>query len=320
MELLIVCSFFCSAVLFFTFLLKVLHQKKEKVERRVKRYLEQSEPEILESKKNKFTLQFRLAKENIRKRLQKKNKTAKLEIELSSAGLPLKPEEFVMFQWIAGSLGAGILYLVFNQVFLAPIGGIIGMCIPRTILKSKQKKRLQKFNEVLPEMISTIVGALRAGFSFPQALKSVMEEAESPLKEEIATVLREMQYGTSMEDSLNHLKERMPSEDLDLMIEAILIQRQVGGNLATILEKIVETIRDRIKIQGQIQTLTAQGRLSGIVIGLLPVFLGGALFLIEPSYIGTLFTHPIGIILVIIAIISCAIGFMFIRKLTTIEV
>jgi tight adherence protein B len=129
-----------------------------------------------------------------------------------------------------------------------------------------------------------------------------------------------MQYGTSMEDALTEWKERMPSEDLDLMIQAILIQRQIGGNLAVILETIVQTIRDRSRIQRQVTTLTAQGRLSGMVIGLLPFVLGILLYLIQPSYIGSLFKNPIGIGMVAASLVSGVIGFMLIRKITTIEV
>jgi tight adherence protein B len=129
-----------------------------------------------------------------------------------------------------------------------------------------------------------------------------------------------MQYGSTIEDSLNELKTRMPSEDLDLMIQAIIIQRQVGGNLATVLDKIVETIRDRTKIQRQITTLTAQGKLSGIIIGLLPLILAVLLYMIEPDYIGTLFKNPIGWVMIGAGGISGIIGFILIRKITTIEV
>ena len=129
-----------------------------------------------------------------------------------------------------------------------------------------------------------------------------------------------MQYGKGIEDALNDLNERMPSEDLDLMIQAILIQRQVGGNLATVLDKIIETIRDRTKIQRQITTLTAQGKLSGYVIALLPVILGFLLYLIQPDYIGGLFRHPIGLAMVGAGVISGIIGFILIKKITTIEV
>lgn len=169
-------------------------------------------------------------------------------------------------------------------------------------------------------MISTIVGALRAGFSFPQALKSVAEESSSPMKEEMELVLKEMQYGVTIEESLNKLKERMPSEDLNLMVQAILIQRQVGGNLATVLDQIANTIRERIKIHGQIKTLTAQGRMSGMVVALLPVILGGFLLVIEPNYMSVMFSNPIGLLLLGVGAVSCLIGFVFITKITAIEV
>jgi tight adherence protein B len=133
-------------------------------------------------------------------------------------------------------------------------------------------------------------------------------------------VLKEMQYGATMEAALQSLKERVPSEDLDLMVQAILIQRQVGGNLATVLETIVGTIRDRNKIQRQLRTLTAQGKLSGTVIGSLPFGLGLMIYLLEPEHIMTLFHHPVGIGLLVAGLISGTIGFILVRKVTSIEV
>lgn len=285
----------------------------------MKRYLAHSEQKLNPKHFNLF-LQYQLAKQRIRKNVLSKEKNNKLESMLSRSGLPIKPEEYVLFQWISTALLGGLMVLLTGNWLLLPIGLLMGFQIPRWYLKKKQKERMARFNDGLPDMISTIVGSLRAGFSFPQALKTVIEEADSPIKEEMETVIKEMQYGSSLEDSLNELKERMPSEDLDLMIQAILIQRQVGGNLATVLDKIVETIRDRTKIQRQIKTLTAQGRLSGIVIGLLPIILAFVIYLIEPQYIGTLFTHPIGIALTIAGGISGVIGFVLIKKITTIEV
>jgi tight adherence protein B len=217
-------------------------------------------------------------------------------------------------------ISGGILYLLTGLRYFFIIGTLPGYLFPKWYLRKKEKERIDRFNEGLTDMITTIIGSLRAGFSFPQALKTVVEEAGQPIKDEMESVLKEMQYGSSIEDSLNNLKERMPSEDLDLMIQAIVIQRQVGGNLATVLEKIVETIRDRTKIHRQIRTLTAQGRLSGIVVGLLPVILGLLIYFIQPDYIATLFHHPIGIILIAAGVVSGTIGFLLIKKITTIEV
>jgi len=256
----------------------------------------------------------------IRKQVLTKKKNKKLEQILNSAGVALKPEEYIIFQWLATALGGGVLYLFSGRIFLLISGGVIGYLFPKYWLKTKQQKRILQFNEGLPDMMTTMVGALRAGFSFAQALKTVVEEAESPIKEEINMVLKEMQYGSSIEEALYHLKDRMPSGDLELMVEAVLIQRQVGGNLASILETIVQTIRDRNRIQRQVRTLTAQGRLSGTVIGMLPIVLGFFIYLINPSYIMLLFTHPIGITMITTSVISGIIGFALIRKLTTIEV
>lgn len=320
MKGILVFMFLITSVLFFSLILQRFFKKDKLMEKRISQYLRESDKELLEPKKFKLTLDFRLAKQTIRKKLLKKNKNEKIETLLSQAGIPLKPEEYVMFQWISVALSAGILYLIIDTVLILPVGAAVGVMIPKIVLKRKQRKRLKQFNDNLPEMISTIVGGLRAGFSFPQALKSVMEESSSAMKEEITLLLREMQYGMTVEEALNGLKERMPSEDLNLMVQAIVIQRQVGGNLATVLEKIVETIRDRIKIQGQIKTLTAQGKMSGMVVGLLPIVLGVLLFIIEPEYIGVLFTNSIGIMLLVIAGISCIIGFILIQKVTSIEV
>ncbi|MGZ4159646.1 MAG: type II secretion system F family protein [Neobacillus sp.] len=263
---------------------------------------------------------IQLVKQRIQKKVLTKEKNTRLETKLAQAGLPLKPEEYILFQWILTAFIGGLFYLILEQLVFILVGGIIGFLLPKWYLRKKQRERVSKFNEGLADMITTIVGSLRAGFSFPQALKSVVEEASSPIRDEMESVLKEMQYGKNIEDALNDLKERMPSEDLDLMIQAILIQRQVGGNLATVLDKIVETIRDRTKIHRQISTLTAQGRLSGYVIALLPVILGFVLYLMQPNYIGTLFHNPIGIAMLVAAFISGIIGFVMIKKITSIEV
>ncbi|GAA0340415.1 type II secretion system F family protein [Bacillus carboniphilus] len=309
-----------SSFLLFTAIFQMIFLSDKRMQRRMKKYLEQSAKKKLSPKTFNLVLQVRLATKKIQEQVLTKEKNSRLETLLKRAGVPLKPEEYILFQWMSTALGGGFFFLISGNVLFLVLGASLGFMAPKWVVIKKQRDRVNGFNEQLADMITTVVGALRAGFSFPQALQTVVEESASPMKEEIETVLREMQYGSSLEDSLNRLKERMPSEDLDLMIQAILIQRQVGGNLATVLEKIVDTIMDRNKIQRQIRTLTAQGRLSGIVIGLLPVILAFVIYLIEPGYIGTLFSDTIGLILVGSATISGVIGFFLIRKLTTIEV
>lgn len=308
-----------STLFFFALFVKIFFQKQQ-MAKRLEHFIHDENPEPKNDKEIRRIVDLTTAKEKVRKRLKAKDKNKSLEMMLHRAGLPLKPEEFVMFQWISVIFFALFFYLLKASIIMLFIGGIVGFIVPKFIVKSRQKKRLQQFNDYLPEMISTVVNALRAGFSFFQALRNVMEESPSPAKEELEIVLQEMQYGATVEESLNRMKERMPSNDLDLMIQAILIQRQVGGNLAVVLEKIVHTIRERIKIQGQIKTLTAQGKLSGMVVALLPVGLSGMLFLVNPSYILTLFTNPIGLGLLAVGGMSMILGFFFIMKITDIEV
>ncbi|WNF36966.1 type II secretion system F family protein [Bacillaceae bacterium IKA-2] len=310
-----------SSSLLFVALFQMLFLSKEKQNQRMIHYLNlEINEESFNKKEFSFALQLRLANQLIKKKFLKKNKNKNLELLLKSSGLSMKPEEFVAFRIIAALLAGLFLNLILGNLLFLVIGLFGGYLLPMWWLKRQQAKRIQQFNEGLSDMITTIIGSLRAGFSFQQALKSVIDEAESPIKDEMDIVMKEMQYGKNIEEALYELKQRMPSDDLDLMIQAILIQRQVGGNLATILAKIVETIRDRTKIQQQIVTLTAQGRLSGMVIGLMPFILAGILYLINREYISVLFTNPIGLVLVGIGLFMGVLGIIFIRKITTIEV
>jgi tight adherence protein B len=196
----------------------------------------------------------------------------------------------------------------------------VGLLLPKIWVGAKRKSRVKVFNDALPDMITTIIGSLKAGFSFTQAMKTVSEESEPPVKDEVLIFLKEMSYGISMEEALNNLKTRMPSNDLDLMIQAILIQRQVGGNLSMILEVIVKTIRERNEIDRHLRSLTAQGKLSGKVVGLLPVFIFIKLSLINPDYMSPFFDNILGKIMLVVGAVMEIIGFIIMNKLAKIEV
>jgi len=309
-----------SSFLLVTAVLQLLFMSNKRMDARLNRLLELNNMKQLNRKKFSLLVRMQLYKQKIRERVLTKKKSSRLEQMLRLSGVPLKPEEYVLFQWICTALCAGVVYLLLGHLLFLPVGAVAGFMLPRWWIGRKRQARVKAFNDGLLDMLTTVIGSLRAGFSFAQALKTVVDESDGPIREEAETVMKEMQYGTSMEDALTEWKERMPSEDLDLMIQAILIQRQIGGNLAVILETIVQTIRDRSRIQRQVTTLTAQGRMSGIVIGLLPFALGFLLYLISSEYIGALFSSKIGIGLVVAALVSGVIGFMFIRKITTIEV
>jgi len=258
-------------------------------------------------------------REMLKKGISRKDQT-KIKQKLTAAGVDMKPEEFFMAKVFFSVFGGFLFYLVFGIAITSPVGMITGYLVPEIWLGNKKRKRVEKFNDNLADMITTVIGSLRAGYSFSQALKTVSEESESPTKEEIQILLNELNYGISMDEALENLKNRMPSTDLELMIHSILIQRQIGGNLSTILEVIVNTIRERKKLERQVRTLTAQGRLSGRVIAALPVILGIAFFLLNRTYMMALFSSLYGQIALAFGVILMVLGFIVINRITKIEV
>ncbi len=302
-----------------------LISSSRRVKKRINYYLNSDKTKNIKvhntnTKKSKFkTSKLKNLNKHIGKKLSNSNHD-EIDQLLLSAGLDIDAEDYLMSKWVLSAILGGILFFILNHFIFLFIGGIAGYFLPNIWVKRKTKARTEKFNSELPNMINIIIGSLKSGYSFPQALKTVVEECDSPIKEEIGILMKEMSYGITMDEALNNLNKRMPSDDLELLIQAILIQRQVGGNLAGILEIIVNTIRERIRIQRQVHTLTSQGRLSGRVIGSLPVLLGFAIYLINPEYITTLFTSSIGIILICVSAFSAIIGFILINKLTKIEV
>ncbi len=258
---------------------------------------------------------------------------ARLSTELARADLKLRPAEYLLFWAISPVLFVAAAFM-FGTVFsglqnpVALVGAaIVGLYFPRFYLRRRQAKRLQSFKDQLPDTIVLLANSLRAGSSFLQGIELVTREAQPPISEEFERVVREMSLGMALQPALNNLARRVASEDLELMVTAINIQSQVGGNLATILDSIAFTIRERLRIQGEIQTLTAMQRYSGYVITLLPIGLAGILFLISPSYISAmlqkppeLFGLPMGVIFFGIGLISMGFGYLFIRRIVDIKV
>ena len=259
--------------------------------------------------------------------------TARLSTELARADLKLRPAEFVAmwiaspFVFLVGGILAGFIFQGFQNPIALAGTFLIGAYFPRWYLGYRQRKRLKAFATQLPDTITLLANSLRAGSSFLQGIELVTREARPPISEEFERVVREMALGVALQPALNNLSRRVASEDLELMVTAINIQSQVGGNLATVLDSIAFTIRERIRIQGEIQTLTAMQRYSGYVIILLPVGLAAILFLISPAYIGPmlqrppeLFGLPMGIIFFAVGLISMGIGYIFIRRIVDIKV
>jgi len=258
---------------------------------------------------------------------------ARMGTELARADLKLRPAEFLAF-WIASpfvfvvvAYVLGFIIPGFKNVFALAAMFLVGLYFPRFYMKWRQGRRLKAFATQLPDTITLLANSLRAGSSFLQGIELVTREARPPISEEFERVVREMSLGVALQPALNNLSRRVASEDLELMVTAINIQSQVGGNLATVLDSIAFTIRERIRIQGEIQTLTAMQRYSGYVITLLPVGLAGVLFLISPTYITPmlksppeLFGLPLGIVFFGVGLLSMGLGYVLIRRIVDIKV
>jgi len=247
--------------------------------------------------------------------------------ELARADLKFKVVEYYAMIFMSTVAVAIIAYLIQPLTASPVIGGVVGFFIPRFYVKRQQVVRLNKFNDQLADMLNLMVNGLRAGYSVMQALEAVSRELPAPICDEFRRVVQEMQIGISMEKALENLLRRIPSEDLDFVVTAVNVQREVGGNLAEILDTISFTIRERVRIKGEIRIMTAQVRTSGAVLSLIPVFLGIALWFISPEYIGTFFEaspatpQPMCGIIAVGTIIGMIIaGYFVMQKIADIEV
>jgi tight adherence protein B len=244
-----------------------------------------------------------------------------ISTELARADLKLTPGEFIILT-IASILGTALLaYVVMHRNLIVTFGGLVlGFFLPRFYVKYRQGKRLKEFNNQLSDAINLLANGLRSGYSLLQAMDAVAQEMPPPMSEEFQRVVREIGLGLANERAMNNMLRRIPSDDLDLMITAINVQHEVGGNLAEILETISHTIRERIRIKGEIKVLTAQGMISGYVISFLPLGLGLILYAMNPDYIGAMFEEPCGWAMIATGTISTVIGYIAIRKIVNIEV
>ena len=242
--------------------------------------------------------------------------------ELARADLKFKVAEYYALVFISTVVTAVVAYVIQPNIVSAIIGAVIGFFIPRFYVKRQQTVRLNKFNDQLGDMLNLMVNGLRAGYSTMQAMEAISRELPAPISDEFHRVVQEMQIGIPMEKALDNLLRRIPSEDLDFVITAINVQREVGGNLSEILDNISFTIRERVRIKGEIRVMTAQVRSSGIVLSLIPVFLTLALWFISPEYIGSFFDRgPLcGWIAVVTVVGMIAAGYFVMMKIADIEV
>ena len=245
---------------------------------------------------------------------------AALQTDLARANLKLTVGEFLIMQLAAAAVVGMLAWLISGALFVGSIFGALGWFIPKIWLGRRQAGRLKSFNNQLGDTISLMSNSLRSGLSLVQSMEMISREAEAPISEEFQRVVREIGLGVGPQEALVHLGRRVASDDLELLVIAILVQFEIGGNLSRILDSIASTIRERVKLQGEIRTMSAQGRMAGWVLSGLPVAIGGLLMLIAPSYMGALFTPGPWLVLPVAALIGIVMGSLVINKLVAIEV
>jgi tight adherence protein B len=244
---------------------------------------------------------------------------SRTEDALEQADLPLRPPEALFF-YFAGLFVIGVLGLLVLPIPMALGLALIAGIGPIIMLHRRRSKRLREFQMQLPGTLNLLSGSMRAGFSFAQGLESVANEATQPTRRELQRVFTESRLGRPIEDALEDSAQRMTSVDLMWAVMAIRIQREVGGNLAELLDTVADTMTQRERLRLEIKALTAEGRFSGWILGLFPIAFAGVLYLIQPDYMSVLFQETFGVIAVIICAIMTFIGFIWLRKILQIEV
>jgi tight adherence protein B len=243
----------------------------------------------------------------------------RVEDKLEQADLPLRPPE-ALFLYMA----IVIVVFVGAALIIGPLGaliaGALAIIAPVLYLEMRRKKRLRKFETQLPDVLNLLAGSMRAGFSFAQGLEAVAEEASEPSRRELQRVYAESRLGRPIEDSLEESADRMQSIDLVWAVMAIRIQREVGGNLAELLDTVADTMTERERLRHEIVALTAEGRMSAWVLGIFPPAFAVVLYMIQPDYLSTLFNSTIGVMAVVVSAVMAGFGFLWLRKIMAIEV
>lgn len=244
----------------------------------------------------------------------------KVEAFLDQTNLPLRPAEALCFYGVG--IGAAALLAAATEPGL-PVTLLVvaaSVVLPLLIVKRMRKKRLAAFEKMLPDTLVLLAGSLRAGYSFLQGVEAVAQETEEPMSGELRRALAEARLGRPVEEALGDIATRMASQDFEWAVAAIRIQREVGGNLAELLSTVADTMNQRTRLRGEVKALTAEGRMSAVVVALLPVFIGAYMSMAAPDYIATLFSSAVGWGMVTGSFLLAVAGFVWLQKIVNIEV
>ena len=293
------------------------NSERNLVEDRLGRYLEEEEQTLADGDKETVLGEW------INRRVEKSSRGDKVKDSLARADMKFQVAEYYALVVIA-TVGLSLIAGFFGgrNIISFIIGAVIGAILPGIYVSGQQRKRLAAFDDQLPDMINLMVNGLRAGFSTMQAMEAVSKELPAPISDEFRRVVQEMQLGVPMGKGLDNLFRRIPSPDLDFMISAINVPREVGGNLAEILDTISFTIRERIRIKGEIQVLTSQVRASAKILSFVPIGLAIFLWFFNNDYMQNLFIRGVGCAAGILGagLVLIALGYAIMMKIAAIEV
>ena len=241
-------------------------------------------------------------------------------LELDRADIPLRVGEYIALRFAVAAALLLLTLIVTKMIYIAVPMGVVGYFLPRWYVRSRRKGRQAKMNAQMVEMLGLVANSLRSGYGLLQGFEFASRQLAPPLGAEIKRMLQETSLGVNADEALQNLGERVSSADMEMVITAISIQRSVGGNLAQLLDGVSYTMRERERIRGEVKTLTSQQRMTGIVIGALPFFLGILFYAINPDYMGVLFTETVGRVFILVALGLEGLGIMTIRAMLAMDV
>ena len=307
-----------SVVVLFIGLGSFVGGKGDAITRRLDRYTVRGAPVAARDPKEE-PARGKLTNE-IDKELMRRGKSTDMAQELARADLKLTPAEFLIINVVVMILLGIAGYLVFRQLFMAVPAAIGGYFVPRLYLRFRQGNRRKAFASQLPDAIGLLANSLRSGYSLAQSMELLSREMPAPIAGEFGRVVREIGLGLAFEQAMDNLVRRNKNDDLDLTVTAILVNHEVGGNLSQVLEIIGHTVRERIRIKGEISVLTAQQRSAGYLVGSMPFVLTVVLFIMNPEYMGELFRSLCGYSLACTSFGLVGLAFILISKIVNIEV
>lgn len=258
--------------------------------------------------------------EAIAKGLGRLQQGRRIELLMQQADWPIRGTEFEAILLLWGGLVGLITFLVTLKGAMFFAGALAGVLMGLALLEMRIRRRRKKFTNQLGDMLTMVANALRAGFSFMQAFELISREMDAPMGREVQLVVNEVNLGNTFESALDNMQRRVASPDFELVVTAVLIQRQVGGDLASILDTISETIAERVRMRREVMTLTAQGRASALVVSCIPIGLAAAVSILNPNYLKPLIETELGRMFIVAAVILQLIGFIVIHRIVDIEI